>query len=87
MQDQDQRSKITVNYLDRTKDRDHWQRSWRSRSKIDDLPHLCLGPYCLMFQYVVVPLVEATLGQPVDDSIPTSLFPLLARLVGYGLLT
>ena len=40
MQDQDQRSKITVNYLDRTKDRDHWQRSWRSRSKIDDLPHL-----------------------------------------------
>ena len=42
MQDQDQRSKITANYLDRTKDRDHWQRSWRSRSKIDDLPHLWL---------------------------------------------
>ena len=40
MQDQDQRSKITVNYLDSTKDRDQWQRSWRSRSKIDDLPHL-----------------------------------------------
>ena len=51
VQDQDQRSKITVNYLDRTKDRDQWQRSWRSRSKIDDLPHLCSEHYWLLLTY------------------------------------